>query len=148
MPSKTMINPLTNRKIKIGGPTHMKLTKEVRSLKRSLKKTPKSRLAKRSKLRSLIRKSQNREGRGSRTRGWSAMSPQRGKERHMLFEKCGKKCFLEPKNEAFPICAAIHQRKGCKPDCKGILSAKIRARQYKHDDIARLAERLEKKFCL
>jgi len=148
MPEKTMINPLTNRRIKVGGPTHEKLMKEVKSLKRSLKRTPKSRKVKRSKLRELIKKSLKREGRGSRVRGWAAMSPQRGVERHALMAKCSKKCFLDPKNEMFPICAALREGKGCKIDCRGLLSAKVRARQYKHDKIAKLAERLEKKLCM
>lgn len=143
-----MINPLTGRKIKRNGPTHKMLLKEVHSLKRSLKRTPKSRKVKRSKIRKLIKKSLTREGRGSCVRGWAVMSPQKGKERHELLHKCGKKCFLDPKNEMFPICAATRERKGCKVDCKGLLSAKVRAKQFKYEDIAKLAERLEKKLCI
>jgi len=122
-----VINPRTGRRIKVGGPTH-----------KALKSLPKTRKSKR---KSIIKRS------GSRTRGWASMSPQRGSERHSLMKKCGKKCFLSPANEGFPVCSASRMGQGCKYNCKGIMSAKIRARQYHHNAIARSAERLLKKYC-
>ena len=87
------------------------------------------------------------EGRGIKTRGWSGRKPARGKERHQLMQECGKECFLLPEQEKFPICQSPRMTNGvsdCKPDCGGIQSALIRARQYKYDDVAEKAKALLK----
>jgi len=82
------------------------------------------------------------EGRGSPTRGWSGRAPQRGRERHDLMDQCGKKYFLEPKSEGYPVCAALRTGQGCNYDCGGIQSAYNRARQYKNRTVATRAQRL------
>ena len=87
------------------------------------------------------------EGRGIKTRGWSGRKPTRGKERHQLMQECGKECFLLPEQEKFPICQSPRMTGGvsnCKPDCQGVQSAYIRARQYKYDDVAEKAKELLK----
>jgi hypothetical protein len=106
-----VINPLTGRKIKVGGPTYIKMGMN--------------------------------DGRGSKTRGWREASPKRGAEREALKKKCGDTCFLLPSQNKFPIC----RPDSCVPDCRGILSAKIRARQYKYEHVANIAQQLENKFC-
>ncbi len=50
-----------------------------------------------------------------------------------MLKKCGSSCFLlpnqkSPGNSKFPICA----NGSCRKDCKGILSALIRAKQWEH----------------
>lgn len=102
---------------------------------------PKSRQYKRRQVAAL----KSEEGRGSPTRGWSGRSPQRGRERHDLLKKCGKKCFLEPKNEGYPVCAALRTGQGCDYDCGGIQSAYNRSRQYKNQTVATRAQRLLRK---
>lgn len=87
------------------------------------------------------------EGRGSRTRGWSVLAPQHGRQRHELKAECGNKCFLDPVNEKFPVCARHDINKKCEISCRGITAAKVRARQYGYEDIYRKAEKLEKKYC-
>ncbi len=72
---------------------------------------------------------------GIRTRGWRVDAPARGKERQELYHQCGRKCFLDSKNLGFPICPALRTGRACKVDCRGVESAKIRARQYKYQDI-------------
>lgn len=100
------------------------------------------------KTRQLQHVAKNRyEGRGSPTRGWAAMSPQRGRERHELKAKCGNRAFLEPENEGFPVMSASRVGEGCHYNCKGIQSAYNRANQYKHFDIARKAENLGRTHC-
>jgi hypothetical protein len=87
------------------------------------------------------------EGRGIKTRGWASRSPTRGAERHQLKKDCGNKCFLLPGEEKFPICQSPRMTGGvsnCTPDCTGIESAYIRARQYKYDDVAEKAKVLLK----
>jgi hypothetical protein len=87
------------------------------------------------------------EGRGIKTRGWASRSPTRGAERHQLKKDCGNKCFLLPGEEKFPICQSPRMTGGvsnCTPDCTGIESAYIRARQYKYDDVAEKAKALLK----
>ena len=118
---------------------------EIREILKTLPKTRKAGIARTEK---LIKSAERNERRGSRTRGWSALAPQRGKERNELMKKCGEKCFLIPKEKKFPVCAATRV-KGleCKYDCRGIASAKIRAKQYKYPEVAKLAEQLEKMYC-
>lgn len=142
-----VLNPLTGRMVKIGGPTHRKLLQEENNLKRVLRTLSPSRKAKKSKLRQIIKSVKRQEGRGSRTRGWSAMSPQVGRERNELMSKCGKDCFLLPSKKKFPVCPALRVSKSCTPSCKGLLSSKIRAKQYKYDRVANLADKLLKMYC-
>ncbi len=116
-------------------------------LRETLLRTPPSRKAKKRTLEvQIARKS---KGRGIRTRGWRAAAPQKGTERHELKQKCGDKCFLRPESEGFPICAALREGKGCAIDCRGVVAAKVRARQYKYPKVAQRAERISKeKACL
>ena len=106
-----VINPLTGRKIKVGGPTYVKLGMT--------------------------------DGRGSRTRGWREASPKGGEQREALKKKCGDTCFLLPEKNKFPIC----RPDSCVPDCRGILSAKIRARQYGYEDVVVKAQKLQDTLC-
>lgn len=88
------------------------------------------------------------EGRGSRTRGWAADAPKRGRDRHLLKEKCGNKCFLLPDTEGFPICPkCFGDVCTCQIDCRGVLAAKIRARQYKYTQVAQAAEKIGNVKC-
>jgi hypothetical protein len=85
----------------------------------------------------------------SRSRGWKKMSPKRGRERNLIMKQCGSSCFLEPKKLAFPICKAHRSRSGrasCKKSCKGLLSAYVRSRQWKHKSTSKKALRLSRKL--
>jgi len=56
--------------------------------------------------------------------GWKGMNPSI-RERTVMNQKCGKKCFLGP-NKSFPICS-----KGtCKVNRKGVWAAYLRARGW------------------
>lgn len=92
--------------------------------------------------------SKSRSTSRSLTRGWKKAAPKRGKERHALKKKCGAKCFLDPKNEKFPICQRLtgvsHE---CIMDCRAVKSAYIRARQWGYDDIANRAQSLYRDHC-
>tara|TARA_Y100001970_G_C13919518_1_gene692705 strand:- start:313 stop:600 length:288 start_codon:yes stop_codon:yes gene_type:complete len=81
----------------------------------------------------------------SPAKGWAKASPKKGKERELLLKKCGKKCFLRPSNLGFPICLQFNSKNynnNCKKDCRGLLAAKIRARQWKYNTIASKAQKL------
>jgi hypothetical protein len=67
--------------------------------------------------------------------GWGKDSPKPGKERHALKDKCGEKCFLLPKDEKFPICPKLGIGKDCKEDRRGLIAAKIRAKQHGYDKV-------------
>jgi hypothetical protein len=87
-------------------------------------------------------------GRGIRTRGWRAMSPKPGSNRHYLYQKCGRKCFLGP-GESFPVCARCQKgRCSCRIDCRGVASASVRAHQYKHKGIYSKINRLSGRCAL
>ena len=63
------------------------------------------------------------------TKGWKADSPKKGTARHEMVQKCPN-CFLLPNEEKFPVC-----KSDCKVDCRGITSAKIRAKQYGYTNV-------------
>lgn len=114
-----------------------------RSLKTSLR-TSRAPYLKRN-VRSLLK--HEGEGRGSATRGWRATAPRRGRDRHELSAKCGKSCFLGS-NESFPVCPrCLNNKCSCKIDCRGVVAAKIRARQYGYGNIASSASRILKSKC-
>ena len=79
------------------------------------------------------------------SRGWKHLSPQKGRERNLIMEQCGSKCFLEPKTLGFPVCSSYRKRSGssrCKRNCKGLLSAYVRSRQWKHHNTSRKAKNI------
>ena len=81
----------------------------------------------------------------NKTSGWHENAPLLTSERKTLKEKCGSKCFLNPIENKFPICSKSID---CKKDCRGILSAKIRARQWKYTEIGNVADTLYQKLCI
>ena len=83
-------------------------------------------------------------GRGGETSGWRAQAPHSINPRRKLMERCGEGAFLEPKKLKFPIVPA--KSKVCKPSCKGIESALVRAKQNKHPSAAKKAEELLEKL--
>lgn len=135
-------NPLTGNLIKVGGPTYRELMRGKTT--KGMLLNFRSKAKKRSPKRSVKRPPKRSVGRGGRTRGWKAAAPARGRERSVMKKKCGSKCFLSPAKNGYPICA----RNTCKPDCRGIISAKVRAGQYKEKSVMALARQMERKFCL
>ncbi len=168
-----VINPYTGKPIKLGSPAFNQIVSDVVKLniqqvakksKRSAKKVPKQvakKTSKRSTKRSPAKKTSKRSPAkktskrspakrspainfaytGVRTAGWAAQSPRRGRERSAMSKKCGSSCFLLPREKKFPICP----KNSCKKSCKGLLSAKIRAKQYKYNKVASKAEALMRK---
>ena len=78
------------------------------------------------------------------TKGWHNDAPKSKTEKDDVLNKCGSKCFLNPSEKKFPICS---KNMSCKLDCRGILSAKVRARQWKYNNIGDKADTLYKKKC-
>ena len=72
-------------------------------------------------------------------RGWSKKAPG-FKEKRIMSEKCGRKCFLGPKT-TFPIC----NKNTCRINKKGVYAAYVRAKQYKRTSISKKALRILKK---
>jgi hypothetical protein len=135
----------THQKGKVTPAKSINLAKaKPRPLSKTLASTPKSRKAKRAKLATQIE--HTRDGRGARTRGWAGAAPQKGSERHTLKEECGDVCFLKPDTEGFPICAALREGQGCKVDCRGVTSARVRAGQWKYPGVYKEASKLEGKY--
>ncbi len=84
-------------------------------------------------------------GRGGHTRGWADAAPRSRSARRALLDRCGEQCFLDAANLRFPVCAALDPNDAggaCQLDCRGLLTAKARARQYKYEREAREADRL------
>jgi hypothetical protein len=72
----------------------------------------------------------------SPTKGWHKQSPKTKSERKRMLQRCGKKCFLKPSTLGYPICP----KGSCSPSQKGLESAYVRARQFKHQAIAKKAK--------
>jgi hypothetical protein len=164
---KKVRNPETNKTIKINGPTYIDLEKRgykmsqlsrVYSPKKNypihndkmlspteLKKSYEKRQA-REKIRKANKKS------GSPAKGWASLSPKKGKERREIMKKCGSSCFLSPKDDSFPICPkCLKGRDGkrrctCKPECRGVMAAKMRAKEWKYEQVVDKALKIEKKL--
>lgn len=85
------------------------------------------------------RRKSRKKSRKNPMKGWTKMlSPRTQSERRKLKARCGSKCFLRPSTNSFPICA----KNSCTYNCKGLLAAKTRARQFKYTSIASKAQRL------
>jgi len=79
----------------------------------------------------------------SATRGWKKMNPKNISTRREMMSKCGRKCFLMPDELKFPICS---KSGSCKLNCRGVVSAKVRAGQWKYKSVMKKADVLIKKF--
>jgi hypothetical protein len=62
--------------------------------------------------------------------------------RRALLDRCGEKAFLKPDELKFPIVNPLS--KDCKPDCKMIHAAYVRAKEWHYNDIASKAAALYK----
>lgn len=105
----------------------------------------------RERLQRMIDSQKESEGRGIKTRGWSARAPQRGRPRNQLMNECGSACFLKPDTKGFPICPKCQLGDGkcvCAIDCGGVQAAKVRARQWGYDSIADLADKVLQTKCV
>ena len=85
----------------------------------------------------------NQKKKTSPFKGWSKRSPKKGSQREEMMKKCGKKCFLSPADKAFPVCP-YSKKPSCKVDRAGVLSAYVRARQWKHEAVASKASKMLK----
>jgi len=88
---------------------------------------------------SNIQKAGCADGCGSPMLGgsWKSQSPRKGVERQKMKQKCGDKCFLLPEQLKFPIC-----NDDCTYNCSGIVAAKVRAAQFKYEEVYRMADQL------
>ena len=62
--------------------------------------------------------------------------------REHIAEKCGDAAFLLPSERKFPIVSPFSG--GCKPDCKMLHAAYVRAKQWSYNEIAGKAEAMLK----
>ena len=125
-----------------------------RSTKRTVKRTTKKSTPKvrkevlppylQKKYEHLKRTEKSKRAQASPFRGWSLLSPKKGTERHLMKSHCGAKCFLDPETEGFPICPydRVANKPICNIDRAGVLSAYIRARQWKHPIIEKKAKEI------
>ncbi len=81
-------------------------------------------------------------------KGWKKSGPRPGKARKKLLQNCGRKCFLKPESLKFPVCKACGQSFcSCRYDCRGLLAAEIRAKQWKYPLVAAKAGMLYRQHC-
>lgn len=71
-------------------------------------------------------------------RGWEKVKPHSVSDRRKIMYVCGPNCFGDPKNLKYPVCPVhINKKSECGPDCKGLLAAYIRSRQWKRRSISK-----------
>lgn len=150
-----VVNPETRRWITVGGATYWDLVgkgyklSEMRRLGSRQREPPQRRQSKDSGVRSVVPMMEMRVARGKnrRSRSWTDDAPRRGRERHALLDKCGRTCFLNPDNEAFPVCSRLGIGQDCDLDCRGVYAAKLRARQWGYENVEKQAEKLRNRKC-
>jgi hypothetical protein len=89
---------------------------------------------------STPKKTTKARGGGVFTNGWKEAAPKKGVARQKLMKECGPDAYLLPSKLKFPIVAAGD--KSCKPDCRGLQSAFVRAKQWKYDAVAKKADKM------
>ncbi len=112
---KKVLNPHTGRYVTVGGLAYKRMMETTKANTLEKKRIR--------KIEGVKAKYPYRE-----TREWSLRAPKTVAEREEVYDKCGAKCFLIPKERKFPVCE--RGTKTCKADCGGLISAKIRARQW------------------
>ena len=61
---------------------------------------------------------------------WSEVAPKTKAQRQQLIQICGSSCFLLPDQLKFPVCTS-----DCKVNCKGLIAARVRARQWNYPEV-------------
>lgn len=122
-----------------------KISPKPLNLKKIQASLPASRKAQHKNLEKIMK--HEHEGRGSPTRGWKSLSPQRGTERKQLKAMCGSKAFLSAEDEKYPVMSALRVNNKCEYVCQAIQAGKNRACQYGALDIANKANKLGEKEC-
>ena len=61
---------------------------------------------------------------------WSEVAPKTKAQRQNLIQICGSSCFLLPDQLKFPVCTS-----DCKVNCKGLIAARVRARQWNYPEV-------------
>lgn len=136
-------SPKTGRLIKLDGPAFQRLSKaQQKKAKASKRVTRPARKAPRKQRVSLstIKKLKKTVNAAVTTgvAGWEKNKPKLRSDRRRKLEQCGSGCFLMPKQLKFPICP----KNSCAVDCKALLAAKIRARQWGYSQVGRAADRI------
>lgn len=166
------VNPLTNRRIKIGGPTWTRLygkdaeggrnlpLGKPQTIKQSLaqeKRMPKPKGRRFLEERAYELLPNQGKKQGSSTRGWALDTARGPTQRKESFDKCGQRCFLaKPQigkrggfKIGFPICRrCVNGKCECKIDPRGVQAAYRRARQWGHENVASKALSLKRSLGL
>lgn len=136
-------SPKTGRLIKVDGPAFRNLSKAQQSRARKMKRVtrparhaPKKQHVPVATISKIKRTLNVRASHG--VEGWLKNKPKLRSDRRRKLENCGAGCFLMPKQLKFPICP----KQSCAVDCKALLAAKIRARQWGYSQVARAADRI------
>ena len=71
---------------------------------------------------------------------WSEIAPKTKAQRQQLIQICGSTCFLMPNELKFPVCTS-----DCKVSCKGLIAARVRARQWGYPEVDKKVSQYYKK---
>ena len=68
------------------------------------------------------------------------LAPKTKAQRQQLIQICGSTCFLMPNELKFPVCTP-----DCKVSCKGLIAARVRARQWNYPEVDKKVSQYYKK---
>lgn len=155
-------NPIGERWIRVEGPTYRRLIKDGLFTQKHLQQLPVTRRdqpkaknypklsdrASRQHLREISSLPIDQHGYSGSGRGWGKVKPKRGRERRVLYETCGRRCFFQPDSttpgkSGYPVCRSLGKVRPkdpqCQLDCRGIQTARQYATRF--DPI--LAQRIQ-----
>lgn len=136
-------SPKTGRYILVNGPAFQSLSKaqkqkarKSRRYRRSARKQPRRQRISLAAVKKVLKTVNTRVTSG--VGGYKKSELKLRSQRRRKLERCGKGCFLMPKEMKFPICS----KNSCAVDCKALLAAKIRAKQWGYSQVGRAADRI------
>lgn len=74
---------------------------------------------------------------------WGEKKPQKVRERKLIKQECGDSCFLKPQDNAFPIC---NKTLPCTYNCRGLKGASARAGEWKYEKVLQKSKELTEKL--
>ena len=133
-----IVNPETNRWIKVGGPTYQDLL--TRGL---ITGKEKKRVAKSFSPPSNYEVPTSFKDYPITSEKWALSKPQKISERRKVLDECGESCFLIPSDLKFPICNK--NPPPCKYNVNGLKAASSRAGEWKYDKVLATSKYLTEK---
>lgn len=124
-------------KVKRKSPIKKKRISPKKSKKNNVKRKSPTKNSKKQVKRKTFPKKQKKPAEWTK---WSEVAPKTKAQRQQLIQICGSTCFLMPDKLKFPVCTP-----DCKVSCKGLIAARVRARQWNYPEVDKKVSEYYKK---